>query len=73
MAGVPGLIGIELLRPVGDDSRYLVYTRWDSDELATIVTRGPDSGEHAQNFSLSASAESRPIGTPQRRQLSAGV
>jgi heme-degrading monooxygenase HmoA len=28
----PGFLGFELLRPVGGDNRYFVYTRWESDE-----------------------------------------
>ena len=28
----PGFEGFELLRPVGGESRYFVYTRWESEE-----------------------------------------
>src|SRR5437870_1657192 len=28
----PGFLGFELLRPVAGDSRYFVYTRWESEE-----------------------------------------
>lgn len=30
--GLPGFEGFELLRPVRGDDRYLVYTRWSSEE-----------------------------------------
>jgi heme oxygenase (mycobilin-producing) len=29
---MPGFEGFELLRPTGGESRYFVYTRWDSEE-----------------------------------------
>lgn len=29
---LPGFEGFELLRPVEGDTRYFVYTRWESDE-----------------------------------------
>jgi heme-degrading monooxygenase HmoA len=35
MIRVTGLVGVELLRPVTGERRYLVYTRWDSEEAAT--------------------------------------
>ena len=28
----PGFLGFELLRPVAGESRYFVYTRWESEE-----------------------------------------
>jgi len=30
--GMPGFLGFELLRPTGGESRYFVYTRWESEE-----------------------------------------
>ena len=30
--GSPGFLGFELLRPVKGETRYFVYTRWESDE-----------------------------------------
>jgi heme-degrading monooxygenase HmoA len=30
--GAPGFLGFELLRPVKGESRYFVYTRWESEE-----------------------------------------
>jgi len=29
---MPGFLGFELLRPVGSETRYFVYTRWESDD-----------------------------------------
>jgi heme-degrading monooxygenase HmoA len=29
---MPGFEGFELLRPTGGESRYFVYTRWDSED-----------------------------------------
>ncbi len=31
MGGVAGFLGYELLRPVAGDTRYFVYTRWETD------------------------------------------
>ena len=30
--GMPGFLGYELLRPVGGERRYFVYTRWETEE-----------------------------------------
>jgi heme-degrading monooxygenase HmoA len=30
--GSPGFLGFELLRPVAGESRYFVYTRWETEE-----------------------------------------
>ena len=35
MTMIRGLVGVELLRPVAGQRRYLVYTRWESEEAAT--------------------------------------
>jgi heme-degrading monooxygenase HmoA len=29
---MPGFLGFELLRPTGGETRYFVYTRWESEE-----------------------------------------
>ena len=34
----PGFLGFELLRPVAGETRYFVYTRWESEEASR---RGP--------------------------------
>jgi heme-degrading monooxygenase HmoA len=46
MNSVPGFLGFELLRPVGGESRYFVYTRWESDE-AFQAWRSQPRGDHA--------------------------
>jgi len=30
--GMPGFLGFELLRPVAGETRYFVYTRWETEE-----------------------------------------
>jgi heme-degrading monooxygenase HmoA len=46
---MPGFLGFELLRPTAGESRYFVYTRWETDEAfrawveSAAFTRG-----HAQ-------------------------
>ncbi|MDQ3577167.1 MAG: antibiotic biosynthesis monooxygenase [Actinomycetota bacterium] len=30
--GEPGFLGFELLRPISGETRYFVYTRWESEE-----------------------------------------
>jgi heme oxygenase (mycobilin-producing) len=46
---MPGFLGFELLRPVEGETRYFVYTRWESEEAfrawvdSSSFTRG-----HAQ-------------------------
>ena len=43
---MPGFLGFELLRPVGGETRYFVYTRWESEDAyqswrdSTAFTRG---------------------------------
>ncbi|QUQ62412.1 antibiotic biosynthesis monooxygenase family protein [Kutzneria sp. CA-103260] len=44
MNSVPGFLGFELLRPVGGESRYFVYTRWESDEAFKAWGSGPAAG-----------------------------
>ena len=47
--GAPGFLGFELLRPVAGETRYFVYTKWESEEAfrawveSSAFTRG-----HAQ-------------------------
>ncbi|MFC0435203.1 antibiotic biosynthesis monooxygenase [Kutzneria buriramensis] len=45
MAGVPGFLGFELLRPVAGESRYFVYSRWESDEAFQAWQTQP-RGDH---------------------------
>jgi heme oxygenase (mycobilin-producing) len=52
---MPGFLGFELLRPVGGETRYFVYTRWESEEAyqswrgSHAFTRGhaQAAGDHA--------------------------
>jgi heme oxygenase (mycobilin-producing) len=57
---MPGFLGFELLRPVEGESRYFVYTRWESEEdfrawvESSAFTRG-----HAQ----AAAGQGGPVAT----------
>lgn len=46
----PGFLGFELLRPVGGEKRYFVYTRWESEEAyqawAGDGAKAAHSGSH---------------------------
>ena len=50
----PGFLGFELLRPVAGESRYFVYTRWESEEAYQGWAKGSARAAHA------ASAGDRP-------------
>ncbi len=52
----PGLLGFELLRPVAGESRYFVYTRWETEEHFQAWSAG--SGRQAH-----AGERSRPVAT----------
>lgn len=43
----PGFLGFELLRPVAGDTRYFVYTKWDSEESYQAWAGGPAREAHA--------------------------
>ncbi|MEV0394738.1 antibiotic biosynthesis monooxygenase family protein [Polymorphospora rubra] len=43
----PGFLGFELLRPVAGESRYFVYTRWESEEAYQAWAGGPAREAHA--------------------------
>ncbi|SDQ74848.1 antibiotic biosynthesis monooxygenase [Quadrisphaera sp. DSM 44207] len=45
--GTPGFLGFELLRPVAGESRYFVYTRWESDEAFRAWSGGGAREAHA--------------------------
>ena len=55
----PGFLGFELLRPVGGETRYFVYTKWDSEEAFQAWQAGPaqaaHSGERAKPVASGAS------------------
>ena len=48
----PGFLAFELLRPVAGETRYFVYTRWESEEDFQAWVKGPameaHSGERAK-------------------------
>jgi heme oxygenase (mycobilin-producing) len=52
----PGFLGFELLRPVSGETRYFVYTRWESDEHFQAWMTG--SGREAHS-----GQRARPVGT----------
>lgn len=58
---MPGFLGFELLRPTGGESRYFVYTRWESEEAfrawveSAAFSRGHAGGERQGG--------ERPVGT----------
>jgi heme-degrading monooxygenase HmoA len=43
----PGFLGFELLRPVGGETRYFVYTRWESEEAFQNWANGGAKEAHA--------------------------
>ncbi|MFB9236850.1 antibiotic biosynthesis monooxygenase family protein [Plantactinospora siamensis] len=46
MVGVPGFLGFELLRPVAGESRYFVYTRWETEKAYRAWAAGPAREAH---------------------------
>jgi heme oxygenase (mycobilin-producing) len=57
--GTPGFLGFELLRPVKGESRYFVYTRWESEEAfqawVDSGAREAHAGERSQPVASRAS------------------
>lgn len=43
----PGFLGFELLRPVAGETRYFVYTRWESEDAFRAWSEGPGRAAHA--------------------------
>lgn len=43
----PGFLGFELLRPVAGETRYFVYTKWESEEHFQAWANGPAKEAHA--------------------------
>ncbi|QLQ35094.1 antibiotic biosynthesis monooxygenase family protein [Micromonospora robiginosa] len=43
----PGFLGFELLRPVAGETRYFVYTRWETEEAYQAWAQGPSRAAHA--------------------------
>ncbi|MEH1017460.1 antibiotic biosynthesis monooxygenase [Micromonospora sp. CPCC 206060] len=56
----PGFLGFELLRPVAGESRYFVYTRWESEEAFQAWAAGPARSAHA---STEGEAPRKPVAT----------
>jgi heme-degrading monooxygenase HmoA len=52
----PGFLGFELLRPVAGETRYFVYTKWESEEAFLAWSSGPAREAHAGQHS-------RPVAT----------
>ncbi|MEE6311717.1 antibiotic biosynthesis monooxygenase [Plantactinospora veratri] len=44
----PGFLGFELLRPVSGESRYFVYTKWESEAAYQAWASGPARQAHAR-------------------------
>ncbi|GAA4657958.1 antibiotic biosynthesis monooxygenase [Kineococcus glutinatus] len=45
--GAAGFLGFELLRPVRGESRYFVYTRWETEEAFRAWSEGGARAAHA--------------------------
>jgi heme oxygenase (mycobilin-producing) len=45
--GTPGFLGFELLRPVAGETRYFVYTKWESQQAFQAWHDGPGKQAHA--------------------------
>jgi heme-degrading monooxygenase HmoA len=43
----PGFLSFELLRPVGGQNRYFVYTRWETEEAFQAWSAGSGRAAHA--------------------------
>jgi heme-degrading monooxygenase HmoA len=57
--GEPGFLGFELLRPTSGETRYFVYTRWETEEhfqaWATGSAREAHAGARAKPVSTGSS------------------
>ncbi|WP_037354712.1 antibiotic biosynthesis monooxygenase family protein [Amycolatopsis orientalis] len=42
-----GFLGFELLRPVAGETRYFVYTKWETEEHYQAWAKGPSREAHA--------------------------
>ncbi|WP_380170001.1 antibiotic biosynthesis monooxygenase family protein [Kineococcus sp. DHX-1] len=45
--GTPGFLGFELLRPVAGETRYFVYTKWETEEAYQAWAGGGAREAHA--------------------------
>jgi heme oxygenase (mycobilin-producing) len=60
VANSPGFLGFELLRPVGGESRYFVYTKWESEEAYQAWAAGPAKQAHARGPAEGGSGGEQP-------------
>ena len=64
---MPGFLGFELLRPVGGETRYFVYTRWESEEAyqswrgSQAFTRGHAQASRDHVESAKADSTESPV------------
>ncbi|GAB2962025.1 antibiotic biosynthesis monooxygenase [Micromonospora polyrhachis] len=61
--GQPGFLGFELLRPVAGESRYFIYTRWESDEAYRAWAQGPARGMHGGDGPHGGGERPKPVAT----------
>lgn len=54
--GEPGFLGFELLRPTGGETRYFVYTRWETEEHFQAWMKGSAKEAHSGE-------RAKPVGT----------
>jgi len=59
----PGFLGFELLRPVAGESRYFVYTRWESEEAYQAWAQGPAREAHGQGGGHGGGERPKPVAT----------
>lgn len=57
----PGFLAFELLRPVAGESRYFVYTKWESEEAYQAWATGPARAAHAEGPADGAGGPRRPV------------
>ena len=57
----PGFLAFELLRPTAGESRYFVYTKWESEEAYQAWANGPARQAHARGPADGDGAPSRPV------------
>ena len=57
LEGQPGFLGFELLRPTAGETRYFVYSRWESEEAFDNWRNGSAKEAHAR------SGDQKPVGS----------
>ncbi|MFC4105942.1 antibiotic biosynthesis monooxygenase family protein [Micromonospora zhanjiangensis] len=62
--GTPGFLGFELLRPVAGETRYFVYTKWETEEAYRAWAAGPARAAHGQGGEAHGGGERpKPVST----------